>query len=302
MSADVRTTPASTARRETRAIQIAILCSVIGAVTKLVVGVITGSMSMLSSAIDSMGDLMVSVVNLFVVRIAGAEPDDDHNYGHAKVEGLGAMFEGGFVFAAGVFIVYEAVHKLIVGEESHDSVLGIVTMLPLLAITIATVQHLRKVAKETGSLVVRSDALHYTTDVWVNVGVLVSLVLVHLTGLPVIDSIVSIVIALSMLRASVHIVRDGIDVVMDKALPPDVVGQVVSALRAHPAVVSVHDLKTRGGKIPSVDFHCVVRPDTNVVQLHDLFLELRTRVRAVAGETAHVTMHADPEGHTDEPA
>lgn len=257
---------------------------------------------MLSSAIDSIGDLLVSIVNLFVVRIADTEPDDDHNYGHAKVEGLGAMFEGGFVFAAGVFIVYEAIHKMMVGEESHDSVLGIVTMLPLLGITIATVMHLRKVARETGSLVVRSDALHYTTDVWVNVGVLVSLVLVHFTGMPVIDSIVSIVIALSMLRASAHIVREGIDVVMDKALPADVVGKVQRALLANPSVLSVHDLKTRGGKIPVVDFHCVVRPDTDVVQLHDLYLALRTTVREVVGETTHVSMHADPEGHTDEPA
>lgn len=288
-------------KRETRAIQIAIACSLVGAITKLTVGTLTGSMSMFSSAVDSLGDLLVSVVNLFVVRIAAAEPDDDHNYGHAKVEGLGAMFEGGFVFAAGLFIIYEAVHKALIGETSHDSLLGIGVMLPLLAITIATVAYLRKIAKETGSLVVRSDALHYTTDVWVNVGVLVSLVLVHLTGVAIIDSIVSVVIALSMLRASTHIVRDGIDVVMDKALPADVVAKVQQALLAHPEIQSVHDLKTRGGKIPHVDFHCVVRPEMTAVELHDLFTSSQTAVREIVGATTRVGLHADPLGHTDPP-
>ena len=80
--------------REVRAIQVAIACSVIGTLTKTIVGVITGSMTMISSAVDSAGDLTVSIVNLFVVRLADREPDEEHNYGHAKVEGLGAMFEG----------------------------------------------------------------------------------------------------------------------------------------------------------------------------------------------------------------
>lgn len=287
---------ASTAPRELRAIQVAIACAVLGATAKLTAGIITGSMSMISSAVDSLGDLIVSLVNVVVIRVSDAPPDDDHNYGHAKIEGLGAMFEGGFIFAAGVFIIYEAGHKMWIGEESHDSTLGILVMLPILAMTIGTVLYLRKVAKATGSLVVKSDALHYLTDVWVNVGVLVSLILVKLTHMPIIDPIISIGIALYMLYSSLHIVRDGFHIVMDRSLEKDVVEKVHAMLRAIPGVESFHDLKTRGGKIPHVDVHVVVKPEMTATQLHDLFLEVQSRARDIVGSSTKVLVHADPLG------
>lgn len=280
--------------REVRAIQVAIACSVVGALTKFTVGLITGSMSMISSAVDSLGDLFVSVANLFVVRVAGSAPDEDHNYGHAKIEGLGAMFEGGFICAAGVFIAYESVHKVMVGEVSHDSTLGILVMLPILAMTVATVVYLRRVAKATGSLVVKSDALHYLTDVWVNVGVLVSLALVKLTGKPIIDSVVSMGIALYMIYSSVHVVRAGFDVVMDRALDADTVKQLVALLGSYSAIESFHDFKTRTGRIPHVDFHVVVRPEMTTKEVHDLFLDVQARVRSIVGASTKVLMHADP--------
>jgi cation diffusion facilitator family transporter len=279
---------------EERAIRVAIACSVVGALTKLTAGMITGSMSMISSAVDSLGDLFVSIANLFVVRYADQPPDEEHNYGHAKIEGLGAMFEGGFVFAAGIFIVYEAVHKAMIGEQSHDSTLGIAVMLPVLGMTVGTVAYLRKVARETGSLVVKSDALHYATDVWVNVGVLVSLALVKITGQPVVDTVVSIGIALFMVASAVGIVRDGFDVVMDKSIDRDIVTQIVALLDGCAGIESFHDFKTRRGKIPHVDFHVVVRPATTAREVHELFLELRRQIQSIAGPATKVLMHADP--------
>lgn len=280
--------------REIRAIQVAIACAVIGAITKLVAGAITGSMTMISSAVDSLGDLMVSLANLFVVRFAEREPDENHNYGHAKIEGLGAMFEGGFIFAAGGFIIYEAIHKAMIGEVSHDSRLGIVVMLPILAMTIGTVLHLRRVARATGSLVIKADAAHYATDVFVNVGVLVALALVWITGEPLCDTVISIAIALYMLWSSGHIVREGFDVVMDHSLDREIVGRLRDLLAACTAIESFHDFKTRAGKIPHVDFHVVVRPEMTAREIHDLYLSLQEQVRAVTGPTTKVLMHADP--------
>lgn len=289
-------------RRETRAIQVAIACAVIGSATKLTVGFITGSMSMITSAVDSLGDLFISVVNLFVIRFSGLAPDDEHNYGHHKIEGLGAMFEGGFIFAAGCFIVYEAIHKITVGEVSHDSVLGIAVMLPILAMTFGTVLYLRKVAKETGSLVVKADALHYTTDVHVNIGVLVSLVLVKLTGKPILDSIISIGIALYMIYSSLHVLKEGFGLVMDKSLEPDVVKKLTGALAACGKIIGFHDFKTRAGRVPHVDFHIVVRPEMTALEVHDVYLELRAAIRAIAGAETKVLMHTDPVGLPEDPA
>lgn len=281
-------------RAEVGAIKLAIFCSLFGAFAKVTAGFVTGSMAMISSAADSLGDLFVSSANLFVVRYGDLPPDEDHNYGHAKIEGLGAMFEGGFIFAAGIFVIYEAIHKALIGEESHDSLLGIAVMLPVLGVTVGTVLHLRKVARATGSLVLKSDALHYLTDVWVNLGVLGSLVLVKLTGLPVIDTVISVGIALFMLYSSVAIVRDGFDVVMDRSLERDVVDRVTALLERCASIESFHDFKTRGGKIPHVDFHVVVRPEMTTKEVHDLFLALREGIRGITGAGTKVLMHADP--------
>jgi len=279
---------------EERAVGVAIGCSVAGALVKFVAGALTGSMSLFASGVDSLGDLFVSTSNLFVVRYADRPPDEEHNYGHARVEGLGAMFEGGFVFAAGTFIVYEAIHRAVFGRPSHDSSVGIAVMIPILAMTVGTVLHLRRVARRTGSLVLKADALHYLSDVWVNLGVLVSLVLVAITGLPVIDAIVSIAIALFMMASSFGIVRAGFDVLMDRSLDPTTVLRVKQLLASSARVSSVHDFKTSAGKIPHVDFHVVVAPDMTVGEMHDLFLDLRAGVRSIVGPSARVLMHADP--------
>ena len=284
---------------EERAIRVAMACSIVGVTAKITAGVLTGSMSLISSAVDSLGDLFVSTANLFIVRYGHRPPDEDHNYGHAKIEGLGAMFEGGFVFAAGLFIVYETLRKLVEGETSHDSELGIAVMVPILFLTLGTVLYLRSVARRTGSLVLKSDALHYLTDVWVNVGVLVSLVLVRLTGKTIIDTIVSLGIAVFMMFSSVAIVKEGFDVLMDKSLEPGVVERISDLLEACRQLDSFHELRTRRGKTPFVDFHAVVRSDMTAQELHDLYEELRRSIRGIAGPTTRVQMHADPDTAPD---
>jgi cation diffusion facilitator family transporter len=287
---------ATSVRREERAIRLAIACSVTGALVKLSVGLWTGSMSMVSAAADSIGDLLVSIANLFVIRYSGTPADDEHNYGHAKIEGLGAMFEGGFVFAAGLFIIYESVRSYLRKQPIDSSIAGIAVMIPLLAFTAVTAWHLRRTAKATGSLVLKSDALHYASDVWINLGVLGSLLAVKITRQPIIDTVVSIAIALFMLRSSFTIVRDGFDLIMDKSLEHEVVERVLLLLNRCTEIKSFHDFKTRGGKLQYIDFHVEVRPDMTAKEMHDLFLELQAAIRSIAGANTKVLMHADPAG------
>lgn len=281
-------------QREVGAIRVAIVNSVVGGVTKFTVGLMTGSMSMVSSAVDSLGDLLVSGVNLLVLRVSHRAPDEEHNYGHTKIEGLGAMFEGGFICAGGGFILYESLRRAIAGHTAQDPTLGVVVMIPLLALTLGTVLYMRKVARETGSLVVKSDALHYSVDVWTNLGVLLSLVLVWLTGEPLIDTVVSVGFALYMMYSSAHIVREGFDVVMDRSLDPGLVARLRDMLCAQDQFDSFHDFKTRGGKHPVVDFHIVVDPEMTTREAHDLFLALQAKVRGIVGPTTKVLIHVDP--------
>lgn len=281
-------------QREVGAIRVAIVNSVVGGVTKFTVGLMTGSMSMVSSAVDSLGDLLVSGVNMLVLRVSHRAPDEEHNYGHTKIEGLGAMFEGGFICAGGGFILYESLRRAIAGHTAQDPTLGVVVMIPLLALTLGTVLYMRKVARETGSLVVKSDALHYSVDVWTNLGVLLSLVLVWLTGEPLIDTVVSVGFALYMMYSSAHIVREGFDVVMDRSLDPGLVARLRDMLGAQDQFDSFHDFKTRGSKHPVVDFHIVVDPEMTTREAHDLFLALQAKVRGIVGPTTKVLIHVDP--------
>ncbi|MFZ6184162.1 cation diffusion facilitator family transporter [Nannocystis pusilla] len=281
-------------KREVRAVQVAMANAIVGAVAKFAAGIASGSMALLSSAADSLGDLFVSAANIVVLRVSHRAPDAEYNYGHAKIEGLGAMFEGGFICAAGGFIIYQAIARAIAGETGHDSFLGIVVMLPLLGLTLATVAYLRRVARETGSLVLKADALHYTVDIWTNLGVLATLILVELTGEPRIDTVVSIALALYLMYSATTIIREGFDVIMDRSLDPALVVELRQLLIACDKIESFHDFKTRGGKLPVVDFHVVVDPDMTTRAAHDLFLELQAGVRAIVGPATKVLVHVDP--------
>lgn len=284
----------ATAARELRAIRVAVVCAALGAVLKLTTGIAAGSMAMISSAVDSLGDILVSLVNLVVIRVSDAPPDDDHNYGHAKIEGLGAMFEGGFVLAAGGFVLYGAADAIARGGAPQDSTLGLLVMVPVLGLTLLTVTVLRRTARATGSLVLKADALHYATDIWMNLGVIASLALVRLTGVVVLDPVISAGIALYMIYSAFHIVAEGFHVVMDRSLDAETVARLRTMLAAVPGVQSFHDLRTRGGKIPVVDVHVVVDPEMPARRVHDLHLAIRDGARGVVGGATHVHVHADP--------
>jgi cation diffusion facilitator family transporter len=141
---------------------------------------------------------------------------------------------------------------------------------------------------------VKTDSVHYLTDVYMNIGVLVALVLVKLTGLAIIDPIIAILIALNMFRASYGVVREGMAIVMDESLDQETVARVREILARADRIDSFHDLKTRVGKIPHVDFHVVVPAETTTKEVHDVYLELRGRIREIVGPTTKVLMHADP--------
>lgn len=284
---------------------LAMAAALVGAAIKFSVGLWASSLALLTSAADSLGDMLVSAVNFAVVRLAERPPDDDHNYGHAKVEGLGAMFEGGFIFAAGSFVIYESAQSLRHPTAAPDTALALWAMAPVLLLTGVTVWNMRRVAAATGSVVLRADALHYATDIYMNLGVLVALIAVRLTGFATLDAIIAIGLALYMLYASWGIVREGFDIVMDKSLPADVAERVQQQIATHAEIISVHDFKTRAGKIPHVDFHIVVAPVMSVAELHALFLRLREEIRGLVGAQTKVMMHADPQNapaHADDGA
>lgn len=167
-------------------------------------------------------------------------------------------------------------------------------MVPVTIGTAFLVWKLNKVAKETGSLVVKSDVLHYATDLYMNVGVLFSLILVKITGVAAIDSIVSLIIAAYMLYSAGGIVKEGISIVMDGAMDDSDIQLVKRDIASEKRFAGYHDLRTKRGKTKTVDFHVTVDGSMTVSEMHDVFMTMRKTIRKSVGEDTKVLIHADP--------
>src|ERR1041385_5945980 len=198
-------------------------------------GWLTASISVWASLLDSVMDIFASSLNYFAVRISSRPADEDHLYGHGKVESLAGLFQALVIGLSGTFLISEAIHRIRQPRATHSELIGIVSMVIAIAVSIALVLRLRKVARATDSPALGSDALHYATDVYINLGVLGALAVTAFSGWRLVDPLVSIAIAVYILWSAGHVAYDSINVLMDRRLPPDVdetVAMVVSRYEA----------------------------------------------------------------------
>lgn len=219
-------------------------------------------MVLIASAIDSLLDFIVSIFNLFALKKAEKPADEDHNYGHGKIEALAALFEGLLIGISWGYIIFSSVEKLIFWIQIEYLGYGILAMGISLFITWIIVFILQETTKSTKSLIVKSDLMHYKMDFLSNAGVILALVVVKFTDLTWIDPLIAIGIAIYILRWCGGIIKDGIDLLMDKSLGKD--EEIWELILAHPAVSSFHKLKTHqsGGKV-FISFHMVFK-DENI--------------------------------------
>jgi len=227
-------------------------------VIKLIIGIASGSVAVLASAIDSILDMFVSIFNYFAISNSEKPADREFNYGRGKIEALASVIEGTIITVSGLFLLYQAIIKAINGETSKYMGISIVVMIISLVITIFLVIYLNKVAKKTKSMVIKADALHYKTDVYTNVAVLVSLVLVNFTGYEIIDVLVGSGIALFIIYSAYELIHDGVLVLLDKAVDSDVVNKIEYIIKNNENVNAYHLLKTReAGHQTFVEVHLV---------------------------------------------
>src|SRR5215210_3606793 len=149
---------------------------------KSATGFLTGSISVWASLLDSAMDISASAINLIAVRAAARPADEDHAYGHGKAESLAGLFQSLVIAASGAFLIWEAIHRLAYPRATNSEWIGVITMLIAIAVSVALVRRLRRVAHETDSLALRFDATHYASDIFTNAGALVALLIVVLTG------------------------------------------------------------------------------------------------------------------------
>jgi len=266
-------------------------------VLKFVVGIVSGSLGVLASALDNVADIFMSTVNFLSIRKAMDPADESHPYGHGKVETMATLFQGGVIALTGAGVVWEAVRRLREGKapEGFGLDVGILVMAFSVVASWAISSRIRKAGEETGSSALQADALHFRTDVYSGSGILFSLLLYRFTGWKWLDPGVALAVGVYIVVAALPLLRTAVDDLMDHTLPPDTVEAIVRIIEEHrPMVLEWHDLRTRrSGSETHVDFHVVVCREHSLEDAHRVADHLEHDIRQLLG-SAHVVTHIDP--------
>ena len=253
----------------------------------------SGSVSLLASLVDSLTDSLASIVNLFAVRLALRPADDNHPFGHGKAESLSALAQSAFIGGSAVFLLLNAVERLLHPQPLQQTTLGIAVMLVSLLLTLALVLFQRWVLRRAQSQAVSADSLHYVTDFASNIVVLVALVLAA-WGWQRADAVLALLLGGWIFWSAAKIAIEAVNTLMDKALPPADVARIEAAALAVPGVLGIHDLRTRlSGARHFVQMHVDLDARLNIVEAHDIAVAVAAQIRALF-EEAEVIVHQDP--------
>lgn len=281
--------------RKVKAASLSVLSNTTLLTLKLVIGLVTGSVSVLSAAADSLNDLTASGIAFFSVRASEKPADIEHPYGHGKIENVSGLIQAGLIFIAAIYIIYEAVGKILEPRPVEAIGLAMVIMAITSVLDLFVSRYLLKVANETDSPAIRADAFHLTTDVWTSIGVFVGLILVHFTGAQIIDPIVALGVAAMIIYVAVHLTLEAMGVLLDVRLPRDEVAKLAEVVMQTPKIVGYHRLRTRkSGSCREIDFHLILPSHLSLVEGHKIAEELEQRIADTLPNTT-VVIHVEPD-------
>ena len=263
---------------------------------KLAIGIASGSVAVLASAVDSVLDMFVSIFNYFAISNSEKPADRTFNYGRGKIEALASVIEGTIITISGLYLLYEAVKKAKSGEVSQYLDISIYVMIISLIITISLVIYLNFIAKKTNSMVIKADALHYKTDVFSNVAVLSSLLLVTFTGYEIIDVFVGGGIALYIIYSAYELIHDGVLVLLDRAVDEELVSNIEKIIKDNKKVNAYHLLKTReAGHQTFVEVHLVFDCIITLMEAHKASDSIEYKIKKLDKKREWIiNIHMDP--------
>lgn len=282
-------------RRAITYIWLSVFASIATIVLKLVAWQVSGSVGLLSDAMESFVNLAGALFALFMLRVASIPADEDHPFGHSKAEYFSSGFEGSLIFIAAASILYAAIPRLLapqaltaLGEGLWFSAAS--TMLNLVVSLV-----LRRAGRQLRSIALEADATHLMTDVWTSVGVIGALFAIMFTGWLWMDALIAILVALHILFEGWRLMCTAVDGLMDRALAPDDIACVQAILRSYSQdSVSYRDLRTRGaGAERFVSVSVLVPGDWTVERAHNLLDEIEAKIaEKIPG--ARVDTHLEP--------
>jgi len=265
-------------------------------IMKMTVGLLSGSIAVLASAIDSFLDLTVSLFNYFALSNAEKDPDDKFHFGRGKIEPLAAVIEGTVISLSALFILYEAINKIVHPREMSQMVESITVMVASFIITAFLVLFLNYVAKKTKNMVIRADALHYKTDLFSNGAVLMALALISMTGEQLIDPILGVGIAFYMIYSAIPIIKEGVLMLLDAALPPEDIENIKEIIKSEPIITDYHYLQTReSGSQIFISVHAVFNVDISLYDAHLIADKVEDKIKKLfEDKKTHILIHMDP--------
>lgn len=287
-------------RRAARLMRLATYASVSTAVllvaAKLAAWIATDSVAMLSALIDSVLDVLASLVNLLAVRQALQPADREHRFGHGKAEALAGLGQAAFITGSAVFLLFQAARRLASPEAVENSEVGIAVMVLAIIATFALVIFQRYVVRETGSVAIAADSLHYRSDLLLNASVIAALILSASFGWRSADPIFAIGIVAVVLFSAWRILRTAFDTLMDREFSDDLREQIRSIALSHPEVRDMHDLRTRkSGADSFIQLHLDLTVDISLLRAHEIADAVEAKIKEAFPE-AEVMIHQDPEG------
>ena len=263
---------------------------------KLSAWLVTGSVALLGSLIDSLLDVAASAVNMLGVRQALVPPDREHRFGHGKAEPIAALGQAAFIAGSAAFLTIEAIDHVAHGRQVADSTAGIVVMGVSIVATLGLVLYQRSVIRRTRSVAIAADSLHYAGDVMVNAAVIVALLLTEGLGWTLADPIFAFGIAGYVFWSAARIGRQALDLLMDREFPEPDRQRIRAIAMEHPEVQAVHDLRTRSsGPQHFIQFHLELDGGITLAEAHRISDAVEAAIIA-AFPGAEVIIHQDPAG------
>ncbi|MDD3200058.1 MAG: cation diffusion facilitator family transporter [Eubacteriales bacterium] len=269
-------------------------------ILKIVAGVISGSVSIISEAIHSSMDLVASLVAFFSVKQSSKPADRRHPYGHGKIENISGIIEGVLIFIAAAMIINKSYNKIFEPAAIEQADVAIAVMIVSSVVNFFVSRKLYKVSKEEDSMALEADALHLKTDVYTSLGVGLGILLIKVTGLAILDPIVAILVALLIIKEAWVLCKNAIDFLLDVKLTDKEEDEIEMIIKEHShQFIGYHKLKTRkSGNMKHIDFHIVVDPDLTVKEAHDIIGSLKKDMSNKYKNT-RVNIHVDPKKSDD---
>jgi len=266
---------------------------------KLVVGIITGSLGLLSEALHSGLDLVAAVITWFSVRISDRPPDENHHYGHGKIENFSALVETFLLLITCAWIIYEAVQRLVSGNTHIEvNIFSYIVVVTSIVVDVLRSRALYRVARKYNSQALEADALHFSTDIWSSAVVLIGLILAHFKFYFA-DSVAALAVALIVLGVSYQLGKRAIDVLLDRS-PADLVSQLQAVLDQSRGILRYHDLKVRtAGAENFIEVTIHVEQGLALEKAHAISHQIEKQINETIPRS-FVHVHIEPDKHLAE--